>query len=238
MLYFGIFLATEHVTLADAAVDALANVLPLVALAAAAGTLVTTGVIGRAAPVQAMAHAGSALTFAVTWYALTLVLLGFFGGLRGHGWRLEPFWGAALPWQSFQGLILYALVAATCYALAGRSAPAALPASPPLERYLIRDEEGMRPVDVGDIVTITGAQDYVEVATIAGRHLVRLRLAEFEERLDAARFLRVHRSTIINFHRLVRAEPAGGGRMLAYMADGGVVPVSRSGAQLLRSLAV
>lgn len=110
--------------------------------------------------------------------------------------------------------------------------------APPLNRYLVRDDEGMRPIDVDEIVTITGAQDYAEVATANGRHLVRMSLGEFEQRLDGARFLRIHRSAIINFHRLVRTEAAGGGRMLAHMTTGDVVPVSRSGAQLLRSLAV
>ncbi len=96
----------------------------------------------------------------------------------------------------------------------------------------------MRPIDVSEIVMITGAQDYAEITTATGRHLVRMSLAEFEQRLDRARFLRVHRSTIINFHRLARTEPAGNGRMLAHMTTGEIVPVSRSGTQLLRSLAV
>lgn len=109
---------------------------------------------------------------------------------------------------------------------------------PPLERYLTKSGEEMVPVSVRDIVTIAGAQDYAEVTTLAGKHLVRLSLAEFERRLDRDRFVRVHRSTIINLDRLRRVEPAGSGRMIAHMADGSEVQVSRAGAQALRSLTV
>lgn len=237
LLYAAVFMLTTPIGAAHAVTDALANVLPLAALAAAVHALLKPWVMPRALPVQAAAHAGLAVAFAVTWYALTIVLLAFVTGLRGQGWAIEPFWGAAFTWQSFQGLFLYGFVAATSYAVRGDRAAVEIGA-PPLERYLVRDEEGMRPVDVGDIVTITGAQDYAEVATASGRHLVRMSLGEFERRLDRARFLRVHRSAIINFHQLARTEPAGGGRMLAHMTSGEVVPVSRSGAQLLRSLAV
>ena len=239
-LYTLIFLATSSTTPAAAVRDAIANVLPLAALSAAVHTLLKSRVMPLPALGQAAAHAALAATFAVTWYALAIVLLAFFAGLAGHGWTIEPFWGAAFTWQSFQGLILYGMVAATCYAVrGGREAGAVtIVDAAPLDRYLVRDEEGMRPIDVDDIVTITGAQDYAEVATAEGRHLVRMSLAEFERKLDHGRFLRVHRSTIINFRRLSRAESSGGGRMLAHMCNGDIVPVSRAGAQLLRSFAV
>lgn len=240
LLYGAVFLATTQIGVGRAASDALANVLPLAALAAALHVLLKMSVMPRSVPVQAAAHAGLAVGFAVTWYALTIVLLAFLDGVRGEGWGVEPFSGAAFTWQSFQGLILYGLIAATCYAIRGgrEAATVTIVGAAPLDRYLVRDDEGMRPIDVGDIVTITGAQDYAEVGTAQGRHLVRMSLAEFEQRLDRARFLRVHRSTIINFHHLERVEPAGGGRMLAHMTSGEVVPVSRNGAQLLRSLVV
>lgn len=240
LLYAAVFLATTPIGMAGALVDALANVAPLAALAAALQPLLKAWVMPRKAPVQTVAHGGLAVAFALTWYSLTIVMLAALSGMRGRGWQIEPFWGAALTWQSFQGLILYGLIAAICYAVRGTGRVAAMTpvGTTQLDRYLVRDEDGMRPVDVGDIVTITGAQDYAEVGTTAGRHLVRMSLAEFEQRLDRARFLRVHRSTIINFHRLERAESAGGGRMLAHMTNGEVVPVSRNGAQLLRSLAV
>ena len=139
---------------------------------------------------------------------------------------------------------MYALVAAVCYAIRGGRLAANVTIVPelstphPLERYLTRNGDVISPVSVRDIVVITGAQDYSEVSTIGARHLVRLSLSEFEGRLDPRRFLRVHRSTIINFDHLVSVEPAGGGRMLANLANGDIVQVSRTGASLLKQFIV
>lgn len=240
LLYTAVFSVTTKIPLAFAALDAAANVAPLAMLAAALHELIGRWVMPRSVPVQAIQHAGLAIAFSVTWYALTIVLMSFVHGLVEARWTIYPFSGLAFTWQSFQGLILYGLIAATCYAIRGGrgAAPVTIVQAPPLSRYLVRDDEGMRPIDVDEIVTITGAQDYAEVATVGGRHLVRMSLGEFEARLDGSRFLRVHRSAIINFHRLVRTEAAGGGRMVAHMTTGEAVPVSRSGAQLLRSLVV
>ena len=93
----------------------------------------------------------------------------------------------------------------------------------------------MMPVAVAEIVSIKGADDYSEVFTRTEKHLVRMSLAEFEKRLDAERFLRVHRSWIVNFTKLVRAEPIGGGRFALHMEGGETIAVSRSGAQRLRT---
>lgn len=224
-----------------AVVFAIANVGPLAALALAAHALLRAHVMPLPVARQIAVHTVAAPAFALTWYALAVILLAFFHGLLSGDYSLKGFSGQAFLWQTFQGLILYALVAAICYAI--RGGRMAMPAEiaergPTLERYLVRNGDGMSPIAVGAIVSITGAQDYSEVATDSGRHLVRLSLSEFEQRLDRSTFLRVHRSAIINFSRLTRAEPAAGGRMLAHMDNGDLVQVSRSGAALLRALVV
>jgi hypothetical protein len=246
--YVLVFVGTVETPLRDAVIAAAANVAPLIALALLAHALLPALVMRRAAPVQAVLHAGLAAAFALVWYASVILLLALAGAARGRGFQLTGFRGPALTWQvfqgliPFQGLILYGAVAAGCYALrrlpdeaasTGREA-----AQRPLERYLVREGDGFRPVEVSDIVTISGAQDYSEVSTPAGRHLVRMSLGEFESRLDPGRFIRVHRSAIIHLTHLERAEPAGGGRMLALMADGQRIPVSRAGVKALRPLIV
>ncbi len=239
-MYSFVFIVTTNTPLGLAMVDALANVLPLAMLAAATSALLKAHVMPRSVPQQAAMHVALALSFATTWYALVLVLLAFVSGLRGRGFSVSGFSGPAFTWQVFQGLIIYALVAAICYAIRGgrQTANVAIVTGPPLERYLTRAGDEMVPVAVRDIVTITGAQDYAEVSTLTSKHLVRMSLNEFERRLDPVRFLRIHRSTILNFDHLDRAEPAGGGRMIAHMANGEIVQVSRAGAQTLRSFMV
>ena len=83
--------------------------------------------------------------------------------------------------------------------------------------------------------------DYVEarddaIAIHAGgtAHLKAQRLSDLEKRLDPKRFLRVHRSYILNVDRLRSIELYAKDSRIAILADGTKVPVSRSGYARLR----
>jgi two-component system, LytTR family, response regulator len=238
--YAVVFAATLNEGAAASLLAAAVNVAPLALLTAATHAALRAYVMPLGVWAQAVAHATLAPVFSASWYALILVGHAVIAGASGRGWSLGGFGAAALIWQLFQGVVLYATVAAACYAIRGgrQAAPVAIVAAPPLERYLTRAGDDIVPVLVRDIVSITGAQDYAEVTTLTGRHLVRMSLGELERRLDATRFLRVHRSAIVNFDHLARAESAGGGRMLAHMSNGEVIAASRAGAQLLRAFVV
>ncbi len=242
LLYAFVFVQTAGSGWAEAAGLGLANVFPLALLAIATREVLKSYIMPASVPFQVIAHAVLSIMFATAWYAIVLVLLAFLSGLRGGGFAVSGFAGPAFTWQVFQGLVLYALVAAICYAVRGgrEAAPVSfVEQAAPFERYLTKSGDEFQPVEVADIVTIKGAQDYSEVATIDARnHLVRMSLGEFEQRLDKGRFIRVHRSTIINLARLGRLEPAGSGRLTAHMANGDSVEVSRTGAQLLRRFIV
>jgi two-component system, LytTR family, response regulator len=55
--------------------------------------------------------------------------------------------------------------------------------------------------------------------------------------LDSARFVRIHRSAIVNLERVARIEPYGKESRLAILADGTRLPVSRAGyARLLEAM--
>lgn len=107
-------------------------------------------------------------------------------------------------------------------------------AHPELSRYFVRTGDELRPIDINTVVSIGGADDYAEVWTLTSKHLVRMTLAEFTKSLDPAKYARVHRSWIVNVHRIARAEPAGGGRLLLHMETGQTISTSRTGARLLR----
>ncbi|SFW28517.1 LytTr DNA-binding domain-containing protein [Luteibacter sp. UNCMF366Tsu5.1] len=116
-------------------------------------------------------------------------------------------------------------------------APAAEPearADGSLSRYFVRIGDELRPLDMDTVVSIGGADDYAEVRTQNEKHLVRVTLTEFARSLDPAKYVRVHRSWIVNTHRIARAEPAGGGRLLLHMENGQTISTSRDGAKLLR----
>jgi DNA-binding LytR/AlgR family response regulator len=175
---------------------------------------------------------------------MLMLLLGLARGVSMTNFRVEPvFNGPAFGWQFLQGLTFYALIVAVVLLKARPTEPNTLLAIPseaaaavPAEfnRYLIRIGDDIHPIDVSDIVMITGADDYTEVTTRTSRHLAKMTMADFENCLSDGRFVRVHRSRIINLDCISRAEPAGNGRLLIHLITGDVVASSRSGSKLLR----
>jgi two-component system LytT family response regulator len=87
-----------------------------------------------------------------------------------------------------------------------------------------------------DIDVIEAQDDYVCISTGGKAWLKNQRLAELEVLLDAGRFVRIHRSYIVNIERMSRIEPAGKDSHCVVLQDGRRVPVSRSGYQKLRAL--
>lgn len=220
--------------------SAVSNVLPLALLSAATYRLLRDLILRRGVLFQASVHLMLAPAFAMTWYVATLFCLALTTLFSTGTFELGRFSGIALVWQLFQGIVLYALVAAITYALRGgrlASSVQLVTSAEPLERYLTRSGDELIPVEVDEIVLIRGAQDYAEVVTLGGKgHLVRMSLAEFEAKLPRSKFLRVHRSTIVNLFHLGRAEPIGSGRMALHLGGGITVQTSRAGAQALRVL--
>lgn len=238
--YSAVFSLTTDLGWQRSVETAVANVLPLAVLAAATYVVLKHLVLRQGVIAQAFSHILLAPIFAFSWYAIVLVALSLVGAFRTGRVEVGQFSDVAFIWQMFEGLVLYVLVAAICYALRGGRTTAEVrivQTSATLSRYLTKHGDELVPVEVDDIVMIAGAQDYAEVTTTDGcSHLVRMSLAEFEERLPEERFVRVHRSTIINIAHLGRAEPIGSGRFVLHLAGGLTVEASRGGAQALRSL--
>ncbi len=96
---------------------------------------------------------------------------------------------------------------------AGDAAATAAPAEaapPHLERIAVPMRGKMRVVPVAKIDYITANGTYVTLHVGSDRHVVRDSLENLEEKLDPARFLRIHRSTIVRLE-LVEALLRGEG---------------------------
>ena len=61
-------------------------------------------------------------------------------------------------------------------------------------------------------------------------------LAELEVALDPARFVRIHRSYLLNVERLTRLELSGKDARVAILSGGQTLPVSRAGYARLKDL--
>jgi two-component system LytT family response regulator len=103
-------------------------------------------------------------------------------------------------------------------------------ATPPpvVERLAIRDGGRVTFVAVDDVERAEAAGNYVELHAAGRTFLMRETLAGLEQRLDAERFLRVHRRTIVRLDRVVALEPAGGGEYVLSLRGGARVASGRS----------
>jgi two-component system, LytTR family, response regulator len=115
-------------------------------------------------------------------------------------------------------------------------ANSARPPGRPLERVVIRENARVHVVPVERIDYIEAQDDYVSFATGGTRLRKQQTLGEIEKHLDPARFVRVHRSFILNLDRLARIEPYAKDSWLVILADGSRLPMSRTGYLRLREL--
>lgn len=106
----------------------------------------------------------------------------------------------------------------------------------PLARVLIRDGARVQVIPVDSIDYIEAQDDYVSIRSNGKAWLKSQRLGELETQLDAHKFLRVHRSYLLNIGCLSRIEPATRDSHVAILNDGTRIPVSKSGYQKLRLL--
>ncbi len=106
----------------------------------------------------------------------------------------------------------------------------------PLERVLVKDGSKVHVIPVEKIDYIEAQDDYVGIKTGAKVYLKQDTMAELEVLLDSERFIRIHRSFILNIDRLVRLEPYAKDSRVAVLADGSQLPVSRTGYARLKPL--
>ena len=104
----------------------------------------------------------------------------------------------------------------------------------PLERILIRDGGRIVPVAVREIERIEADGDYAAVRTKGKTLLVNLPLGDFEAKLDPARFVRVHRSHLVNLDFVEAIEPIDNSQLLVRMKDGAKITASRAASKRLR----
>ena len=78
--------------------------------------------------------------------------------------------------------------------------------------------------------------DYVALVSGGRKYLKQQTIASLEGCLDPARFVRIHRSYLVNLERLSKIEPYGKESRLAVLTDGTQLPVSRSGYARLAAL--
>lgn len=106
----------------------------------------------------------------------------------------------------------------------------------PLERVLVRDGSKVHVIPVEKIDYIEAQDDYIALKAEGKTHLKQQRLAELETLLEPRRFVRIHRSYILNIERLARIELYAKDSRVAILKDGTQLQVSRAGYDKLKVL--
>jgi two-component system LytT family response regulator len=107
-------------------------------------------------------------------------------------------------------------------------ATAARPAARP-GRVLVRDGSRVHVLPTDKIDYVQAQDDYVAFRCEGKDYLKEQTLAQVEAALDPARFVRIHRSFLLNLDRLARVETDERDNRFAVLIDGRRLPVSRSG---------
>lgn len=109
-------------------------------------------------------------------------------------------------------------------------------ANGPITRLFVRTGGNLVPLLVSDVSWLEAGDDCVIAHTARTRYVLNLSLSRLEERLDPNRFIRVHRSHVVNLDHVRAFKRDAAGNLEAELVDGRRVPVSRARAQELRSL--
>lgn len=114
-------------------------------------------------------------------------------------------------------------------------AAAARPPAQYLDRIPVRDGARVFIIPVSKLDYVEAQDDYVALASEGKKHLKQQTIASLEAALDPARFLRIHRSYIVNLDRVAKVEPYRKESHVATLAGGVQLPVSRAGYARLRA---
>jgi two-component system, LytTR family, response regulator len=100
--------------------------------------------------------------------------------------------------------------------------------SKPSERVVIKSAGRIMFLRTDEIDWLEAADNYVRVHVGAESHLLRETLGALEARLDPARFMRIHRSTVVNIDRVKELQPWFHGDYIVILQDGSRLNLSRT----------
>lgn len=104
----------------------------------------------------------------------------------------------------------------------------------PLERILVRDRGQILPILTRQIAYLKADAKYTALYVEGKTYLVRLGISELEQRLDRQRFIRIHRSVIVNLDYVLTMKADEQSQLQLHMQDGSVLIANRDVSKFLR----
>ena len=113
---------------------------------------------------------------------------------------------------------------------------AARPPEQKLERIVVKDGAKVHIIPIEKLDYVEAQDDYVALRSEKKNYLKQQTISSVETQLDPKKFVRIHRSYIVNLERIARIEPYTKDSRVAVLTDGTQLPVSRSGHARLKEL--
>ncbi len=110
----------------------------------------------------------------------------------------------------------------------------ARPPSQPLDRIVVRDGTRVFIIPIAKLDYAEAQDDYVALVSEGKKHLKQQTISSLEGILDPSRFLRIHRSYLVNLEKVTKVEPYSKDNYMVVLSNGTQLPVSRSGYARLR----
>ncbi len=105
------------------------------------------------------------------------------------------------------------------------------------ERIVVKDGTKVHIIPLDKLDYVEAQDDYVALHSGGKSYLKQQPIVSLEEMLDPARFVRIHRSSIVNLERVTRIEPYTKDSRIVILADGTRLPVSKTGyARLMEAM--
>jgi two-component system LytT family response regulator len=117
----------------------------------------------------------------------------------------------------------------------GRSEPTTNYSTRRLTRIVVKEGDRILFLKVDDVDWIEAADYYAKIHVGTSTYLIRETLANLEMQLDPERFIRIHRSTIVNLDRVQEMQPWFHGAFVVILVDGTELRLSRSRREHLQS---
>ena len=96
-----------------------------------------------------------------------------------------------------------------------------------LDRLIVKTEGRIFFIKTDEITWISAAGNYVSLHVSKDEHLVRDTMHGMESKLDPNKFIRIHRSTIVNLERIKEIQPWFNGEYLVILNDDTRLTMSR-----------
>lgn len=106
----------------------------------------------------------------------------------------------------------------------------------PVNRVVVKDGTKIHIIPEHDILRIAAQDDYSEIVTKNGKYLKQQTMKHFEQVLDPQKFVRVHRSAILQVAQIEKIDKYGKETHLAHLKNGDEVIVSATGFAKLKTV--